>query len=146
SEDKVAGRDFIAEGAALLGDAEWDLATHGGDHVFEVHEHRLGSLGPQVGEAGAVLHRTDEGLEHQVEGTRFRELALRATLGADIAFEVIGPEAFLAVAAVDHWVGESRYVAARFPDSRVHDDRSIDTDDVVAVLDDGFPPGPLDVV
>ena len=41
-------------------------------------------------------------------------------------------EAMLAVAAVDHRVGEAGDVAGGLPDPRVHDDRRVDADDVVA--------------
>src|SRR5262249_50167269 len=47
--------------------------------------------------------------------------------------------------AVDQRVGEAGDVARRLPDPRVHDDRGVDADDVVALLDHGPPPGVLDV-
>ncbi len=85
------------------------------------------------------------GPEHEVEGPRFRELALDAAVRADVRLQVVGAEAVLAVTAVDHRVGEGGDVAAGLPDLRVHDDRSIDTDDVVTLLDHGGPPEVLDV-
>ena len=49
--------------------------------------------------------------------------------------EVVGAEAQLAGAAVDERVGETSDVARRGPDLRIEDDRRVERDDVVALLD-----------
>ena len=119
-------------------------------HVVEVDEDALRRLGAQVRDRGGVLDRPDVGLEHEVEASRLGERAALAAVGArDLAgraLQVLRPEAELAVAAVDHRVGEARDVARDLPDPRVHDDRGIEAHDVVALLDHRAPPGRLQVV
>src|SRR5690606_18760832 len=88
----------------------------------------------------------DERLEHEIEGACFRELPPGAAVRTDIALDVVGAEAVLAVLAVDHRVREGGDVAAGLPDLRVHDDRCVDADDVVPLLHHRLPPGALDVV
>ena len=51
----------------------------------------------------------------------------------------------LADLAVDHHVVKRVDVAGRLPDERMHDDRGIEGDDVVAQLDRVAPPRALDV-
>ena len=51
----------------------------------------------------------------------------------------------LAVAAVDQLVVERRDVARRLPGARMHDDRAVERNDVVAQLDHLPPPGVLHV-
>ena len=58
---------------------------------------------------------------------------------------MIGAKAVLAVAAVDQLVVKRRDVTRRDPRLRVHDDRGIERDDVVAQLDGLAPPRVLDV-
>ena len=86
-------------------------------------------------------------LEHQVELARLGERpALAAVRAGDLrrrALEVVLAEAELAVAAVDHRVAEAGDVARRLPDARVHDDRRVDADDVVAQVHHVAPPGRL---
>ena len=60
--------------------------------------------------------------------------------------ELVGAEAQLAGLAVDHRVGEPGQVPRRLPDPRVLDDRRVDRDDVVALLQHRAPPLVLDVV
>ena len=67
AEGVVAGGDFVAEGLALLGDAEGDLDAGGVDDVAEVGEDALGGFGAEVDLAGFVLHGAGVGFEHQVE-------------------------------------------------------------------------------
>ena len=78
AEDEVARRDLVAEGPAGLGDAEGQLEPHGLQHVLEIYEHGLGRLGTKIGDRGVVFDGTHEGLEHEVELARRRELALAA--------------------------------------------------------------------
>ena len=95
---------------------------------------------------GVVLDRADVRLEHQVEVARLGEAVLGAAVRARARVgQLVGPEPLLAVAAVDERVGERRDVTARLPDLRRHEDRGVETDDVVAHLDHRTPPGVLDV-
>ena len=161
AEDKVAGGDLIAERLADLGDAERQLAAGGGEHVVEVDEDALGGLRAQIGDGGIVLHRPHVSLEHQVEHARVGQLApaLRAGDAADVhgvavdalrfvlaLRQLVGAEAVLAGLAVHHRVGEGVDVAAGLPDAGVHNDRGVQAHHVVPLLDDGAPPGLLDVV
>ena len=108
---------------------------------------RLRRLRPQVDRGRVVLDRPDERLEHQVERARLGELAAaRRSPGRRRLSRWSARKRLLAVPAVDHRVGEGRDVAARLPDARVHDDRRVDADDVVALLHHRPPPGALDVV
>ena len=59
--------------------------------------------------------------------------------------EVVGAEALLAVPAVDERVGEAGEVAAGLPHARVLEDRRVQGDDVVALLEHRAPPLVLDV-
>jgi hypothetical protein len=65
--------------------------------------------------------------------------------GLDLG-EVVGAEALLARAAVDERIGEPGEVAGRLPRARMLDDRGVQRDDVVALLDHRPPPGGDDVV
>ena len=70
------------------------------------------------------------------------DAAVRARAGLG---QLVGAEALLAVAAVDQRIGEGGDVAARLPHLRRHEDGGVETDDVVAQLHHGPPPGVLDV-
>ncbi len=90
--------------------------ARGGLDAQEVHEDPLGRLRPQVDHGAGILHRPDEGLEHQVELPRLGELPFRlafvglAPLEGGIAargiLDLIRAEPRLAFLAVDHRVGE----------------------------------------
>ncbi len=115
-----------------------------------VDEHPLGRLRPQVDGVPPVLHRTHVRLEHQVEppcrgepGPPAVRTRGRARLVLD---ELVLAVAVMAGKTFDQRIGERGHVAARLPHPGRHDDRRLHTDDVVARLDHGTPPGPLDVV
>ena len=59
--------------------------------------------------------------------------------------EVVGAEALLHAAAVDHRIGETGEVAGGLPHARVLQDRGVQGDDVVALLQHRAPPLVLDV-
>ena len=150
---KLPVRDLVAKRLADLRDPERRLLARELEDVLEVDEDPLGGLGAQVGDRGRVLHRPDVGLEHEVELARVGELAVGALAGAlrGLAaalrvLELVGAEAQLAGLAVDQRVGEPGQVARRLPDPRVLDDRRVDRDDVVALLEHRPPPLGLDVV
>ena len=153
AEDEVAGGDLIAEALADLGDSERRLLARELQVVLEVQEDALGGLGPQVDGRALLLDRADRGLEHQVEVPRLGEVAvgrLAGVLGrlapAGRLVEVIGAEPQLARPAVHEGIGEAGQVPARQPGSGVLDDRRVQRDDVVALLEHGPPPTALDVV
>ena len=110
----------------------------------------LGGLRPQVGDAAVVLDRADVGLEHQVEGPGLRQVGAAAVGAMEqavgrVGFQVIGPPALLAVAAVDQRIGEVGQVTGRLPDPRAGQDGGVEADDFVAELDHRPPPGVFDI-
>ena len=106
-EDLVAGGDLVAEGLADLGDAEGKLASRRALDMREVDEHALRRLGAEVDDGGVVLDRAHVGLEHQVELAGVGEGALLPAVGARVrVLQVVGPEAVVAVAALDQRVVE----------------------------------------
>src|SRR5207248_9188178 len=91
------------------------------------------------------------GLEHEVELAWLRELAaaLRAAqlpLWLRLTQLVLAPAARAPAKALDERVGEALEVAGRLPGQRVHQDRRVERDHVVALLDNGAPPLRLHVV
>ena len=157
AEDEVAGRDLVAEGLADLGDPERRLLAGEAEHVLEVDEDALRRLRPQVDLRALAGDRADVGLEHQVELARLGELAaaLRAAqLGVGVAAfgldrlaqMVLAPAPLALAEALDERVGEALEVARGLPDPRVLEDRRVERDDVVALLQHRPPPLGLDVV
>src|SRR6185369_12748242 len=174
-EDEVARRDLVAKGLADLGDTERELAPRRLQHVVEVHEDALGRLRSQVGDGRVLFHRAHERLEHEIEVAGLGELPL-ATLRAKRApgaavpaglaggdhelvplgrlavvyprqlVHLVGPEAALALAAVDHGIAEVVDVAAGLPHGRVHEDRCVEPHHVAALLHEVPPPHAPDVV
>jgi len=59
--------------------------------------------------------------------------------------DLVGAVAALGFAAVEHWVLEVADMAGSFPYARMHDDRAVEPDNVLAQLGHGFPPAGLDV-
>src|SRR5215213_390681 len=151
-ENEIAGRDLVAERLADLRDPERRLSAGELQDVLEVDEDALGGLRAQVDGRALLLHRPDGRLEHQIEVARLGQVAvgalagvLRGLLTALELVEVIGAEALLAGAAVDERIGEAGEVAGGLPHPRVLDDRAVERDDVVAVLQHRAPPLALDV-
>src|SRR5437667_2472079 len=143
AEEEVARGDLVAERAPDRGDAEGELQARGLEHVAEVDEGALRGFRAQERHVRGVLERPDEGLEHEVELARLGELA--AALGTARARDLVGAKALLAALAVDERVREAGQVAGGLPHPRVHDDRRVEADDVVATGDDLSPPGLLHV-
>jgi hypothetical protein len=153
AKDEVAGRDLVAKRLADLGDPEGWLAARELQHVLEVDEDPLRGLRPQVGDRGVVPDRADVGLEHEVELAGVGQIAVGPLAGmhrrlarACGVLELVGAEALLAGSAVDERVGETLEVTGRLPRARVLEDRRVQRDDVVAVLEHRPPPLCLDVV
>ncbi len=134
AEDEVARRDLVAERLADLRDAERRLLARRRLHVLEVDEDALRGLRAQVRDRRVVLHRTDVGLEHQVEVAGLGERVLHAAVRARARLrQLVRPEPLLAVLAVHQGVREGLQVAAGLPDLGGHQDRRIEAHDVVAV-------------
>src|SRR4029077_20927227 len=91
----------------------------------------------------AVLDRTHEGLEHQVEAARLGKIA--ATFGASVALDVVGAKALLAAFAVHQRVGEVLQMTRGLPGARMLQDGAVEADDVTARRDHRAPPRLLDV-
>ena len=145
-EDEVPRVHLVAERLPDLRHPERQLPAGARQHVLEVDEHPLRRLRPQIDDARLVLHRPGERLEQQVEHPRLGELPDGAAVRAAVVLDLVGAEAGLAVAAVDHRVRERRHVAAGDPHLRMHQDRRVHPDHVVALLHVRLPPGALDVV
>jgi hypothetical protein len=154
AEGEVARVDLVAERLADLRDAERHLDARRIGHVDEVGEDALRRLRPQVGLGRGVRHRPEMRLEHEVELARRRQLAFALRIGTDrrrdagvlvLGIDLVDAIALLALLAVDHRVGEVGDVARRAPDHRVHQDRRVEADDVLAVAHHRLPPGVFDV-
>src|SRR5262249_51222283 len=153
AEEEVPGCDLVPERLADLRDPEGRAPPRELQDVLEVDEDALRGLGPEVRKRGRVLERADVRLEHQVELTRFGEVALLplarvlARLAAALGvLELVRAEAQLARAAVDERIAEALDVAGRLPDARVQDHRGVERDDVVSLEDHRLEPARLDVV
>src|SRR4051812_16243446 len=155
-EDEIARRDLVAEGLADLRDSERRLLAAEAEDVLEVDEDALRGLGPEVRPVRFVLHRADEGLEHQVEPARLGELAAAdgtpdLALGVLVA-ELLLTEVVLAKAplalpeALHERVGEAGEMPGGLPDPGVLDDRGVERDDVIPFLEHRAPPLALHVV
>src|SRR5262249_26098405 len=83
AERKIPRRDLVAEALAHLSNAERHTNAAGIEHVFEVHEDALRSLGTEERCTLLAAERADIGLEHQVKLARFRECASFFCIRAD---------------------------------------------------------------
>ncbi len=85
--------------------------------------------------------------EHQVEVSGCCECSLvSADRARCVQIDLVSSETALALLAVDHRVGEVADMAAGLPDSGVHENRCIQSDDVVVQLGHLLPPQVTDVV
>ena len=153
---KLPGGDLVAEGLADLGDPERRLLAGELEDVLEVDEDALGGLGAQVDLGAGLLDGPMWVSNMRLNWRGSRQLA--AALGAaDLALGVLGAQlllahvvlapALLALAQALHQrVGEALEVAGGLPGPRVHEDRGVERDHVVALLDHRAPPLGLDVV
>src|SRR5919108_6377892 len=78
SEDEVSRCNLVAKRFSDLRDAERDLLTRRLLHVEKVHVRALRSFRTQVDDGRAVLHRSHERLEHEVELPRVGERSSHA--------------------------------------------------------------------
>jgi hypothetical protein len=98
------------------------------------------------GRGPGVLDRASVGLEHEVEVAGVGELAVATVRAHRRVGQVVGPEAVVAVEALDQGVRERLDVTGGLPHPWVHEDRGVEAHDVLPELHHRLPPGPLDVV
>ena len=153
---KLPGRDLVAERPADLARCRTgSLRRIDCSTLSKLTNMRLGGLRAQVGDRRVLLDRAHEGLEHEIELARRRQLALaalraqraprpavaarlagrdrelvalggRAVVGPRQRVDLVGAEAPLALAAVHHGIGEVVHVAARLPHRGVHEDGRVE--------------------
>ena len=150
-ENKIAWRDFVSEGFADLSDSERDLLARGLLHVQEVDVNSLSGFRAQINDRCRVFERPHMGFEHQIELAGLGERAfgtfarlLAGLFQAMSEVQLVGAEAAFAFFAVHQRIDESRDVAGGLPDFRMHENRGIDSFNVLAV-GHGAPPGILHV-
>ena len=146
TEDEVLRRDLVAVRLTDLSDAKRQFPVRRVEDVLEVDENALRRFRPQISNIVVVLDGAHRRLEHEVERTRLGEVmraAFRTLFGR---IDLIGPKAFLALAAIHERIGESGLVAGVPQDQTVHQDRRVKTFHVIALVNVCAPPRPLDVV
>ena len=143
---EVPRRNLVSEGLAHLCDPERNLLTRTVEHVPKIDVDPLCGLRPQIHRGCRILHRPHEGLEHEIEIAGLGELTADSTGGALIPFHVVGPEATVAISALDQGVREPLDVAAGHPHLGVHQDSGVEALDVLAPVHHLCPPGLADVV
>ncbi len=141
-KEKILRVYFIAERFADLRDPVRNLLPRSRHHIQEIHVDSLGSLRPKVDNSTRVLHGADKRFEHEIETSCVRELPFSLTLDglttlvrriATLGFlQLIRAKTCLALATINHRISEMLNVAARLPDTRLHQDRGVDALDVVA--------------
>ena len=170
AENEVSGGDFIAERFADLRDAEGDFCARGALNVQKVYEFALRRFGTQINFILALVRNAAGCFEHKVECTDGRPVMLAAVRAGnfvfrdvgfhflvghgvwiDIAFgmrfdQIVSTETRLAFFAVHFRVGKGSGMTAGFPNSRIHQDRRVNTEGVIAFLYEFFPPCAFDVV
>src|SRR4029077_9126362 len=81
AKDEVPRRDLIAECLADLRDAERDFLSRRLLDVHEVDEDSLRGFRTKIDDRGALLDRSHERLEHEIEEARLAECALHPARG-----------------------------------------------------------------
>lgn len=173
TENEVAGSDLVAETLADLSDTERHFFTSGALHVLEVYENALCGFGTQIYGGGAILGYADKGLEHKIEFSHSRKIAVAAYRAGDfmlcdVLFHLfVGParnalfdavfchiifnEIVCAVTrfarfAVHKRIRKTADMSACLPSGGVHNDCAVETYVVGAFDDEFFPPSLLDIV
>jgi len=175
AENEVARGDLVAETLAYLTYAEGQLAPGGACHVGKVHENALCGLRTEIHGVFRILGDALEGFEHKVELTDVGEVVLAAG-GAGYVFllhiclqlrlrervdglgqlnavfvgpvfdQLVGAEAFLALAAVHQGIGEAAEMAGGHPGLGVHQYGGVKADVILIFLHEFLPPGFFDVI
>ena len=149
AEQKILGVDLVAKGLADLGDSKGKLFSHRRLDIQKVDKDTLGGFGTQIDPAAVLFHGADKSLEHQVEIARFGEnfpvAAHWALTGCSLLLaQHVVAEARIAVATIDHRIGETSDVTGGLPNLRVHQNTRIDTLYILPI-GHALPPGFLDV-
>src|SRR5207244_2400108 len=100
-----------------------------------------------------IFDRPHERLEHEVEEARLGQRAFgpaNGTLGirsswCSLNSRIVGAKSLLAVAAVDEGIGEASDVPTGHPDFAIHENRRVESLDVVARADHRVPPAVLEI-
>src|SRR5687768_2103405 len=131
SKDEVAGSDFVSECLSNLSDSKRDPLSSRLLNVQKIDVGALRRFRTKIDGRRAVLDRTHERPEHEIELPRLAECSFhsaRRTLcigsaGHSLYLRIVSSESLPAIPAVDQRVNEPTYVAAGFPHARVHQDR-----------------------
>ena len=115
---------FSGGGSRILGDKQADALAEALDMLPLLHQH-----GERAFESPAVRSLGSREAHHRS--------ALR--------LHMVRADTFVGDRALAHHVGEGVDVAAGLPDGRMHDDRGIEADDIVAVAGHRAPPGVAEV-
>lgn len=173
TEDEVAGSDLVAEALADLTDAEGQFLSRRALHVLEVDKDALCGFGAQIDGGSGVFRHADERLEHKVEFSHAREVAVAAHGAGDLVLvhvlfhllvrpacdvlfdavlvhivfdKIVCAVTGFAAFAVHKGIGETADMSACLPSGRVHNDCAVKSH-VVGIFDDEFlPPGLFDIV
>ena len=173
TEDEVARRNLVAEALANLAYAERQLAARRARNIREVDEDALSRFRTQIDFVARVLGHALMRLEHHVELADAGEIVLAAGRAGNVLLldkrlqllvrpavrldvlavrlrpilnELIRAETRLARLAVHQRVVEVADVSAGDPNLTVHQNRAVDADVVLALLNEFLPPRTLDVV
>ena len=144
AENKVSGRDLVAERLADLRDPEGDFCARRALYVHKVYEFALRRFGAEINFVLALVRDPARSLEHQIERADIRPVVLSADgagdlvlrdillhflvrhkVGIDLAFrvrldQVVRAVTALAFLAVHFRVGKRSRVTARVPHAGVH--------------------------
>ncbi len=173
TENKVAGRYFVAEALAYLAYSERHARPSRTGHVFEVYENALRRFGAKIACGHRIFGYALERLKHEVEFFDGRKIGLAADGAGQFVFgdergqrvvvharnghghfvlggvrfdEIVGAATAFARAAVHEWVGKAREVSRCFPYFGVHEYGAVQTEVVFAFGDELLPPRLFDIV
>ncbi len=99
---------------------------------MEINEDTLRRFGSKIGNACLVLNGADKCLEHQVKLLRLSEFPI--TVRAISALKFIGSPSQMTFFTFGKWIGETLNMAAGLPGFGVHEDATINPDNIIAFL------------
>ncbi len=101
--------------------------------ILKIREDAASSFGTQVHDCGRIFCRACMRLKHHIECTHIAERSF--ALGTVLhIIEMVCTETLLAFLALDNRIGKTRHMAARLPDFRIHQYRSVNAVHIVAVI------------
>ena len=65
---------------------------------------------------------------------------------SEVLYDLVRPEAFMALFTVHQGVGEGTQMTGGNPGLRIHEDGAVNADILRTLLDKLLPPGPLDII